>query len=87
MSIVKYNESHSVAVLDMYAADEVLVDKPVSQACAQRTTLLPLQAKVFGKQRMEQKKLVLVKRNSKHRTLLPNYPPTQGLSLGARSSL
>ena len=87
MSVVKYHESHSVAVLDMYAADEVLVDKPVSQACAQRTTLLGRQAKVFGKQRIEQKELMLVKRNSKHRTLLPNYPPPQGFALGARSSL
>jgi len=49
MSTVKYHEFHSLAVLEMYAADEVLVDKPVSQPCAQRTTLLRRLAMMFGK--------------------------------------
>ena len=39
----------SFAVLDTYAADEGLVDKPVSQPCAQRSTLLRRLAMVFGK--------------------------------------
>ena len=33
----------------MYAADKGLVDQPVSQPCAQRTTLLRRLAMMFGK--------------------------------------